>query len=201
MKLMLISGAMRKNSQSTRIMKAVSEVVAQLVPGSETDLLDLGEKPLDLWDEGVWSGEAKWKTQWDPIAKRIENAEAFVFFAPEYGGMVPASLKNLFLFTGGGMMSHKPALIVSVSGSINGAYPISELRMSSYKNSKVLFLPDHVIVRNAEKVYQGEPVDEHEVHMRERMDYGIKLLKAYSDALKTVRASGVIDNEKFPFGM
>jgi hypothetical protein len=39
-------------------------------------------------------------------------------------------------------------LIIAVSGGAGGgAYPVAELRMSSYKNSRICYLPEHLIVR------------------------------------------------------
>jgi hypothetical protein len=124
---------------------------------------------------------------------------------PEWAGMVPPGLKNLLLLCEKGELAHKPALIVAVSGGSGGAYPVAELRMSGYKNNQICWLPDHVIVRAA-----GDFIDQTERALREatplpkpwdRVDYGLKLLLAYDEALGKVRRAGIVDLERFAYGM
>ena len=45
-------------------------------------------------------------------------------------------------------------LIVSISSGNGGAYPISELRSSSYKNSHILWIPENIIIRNVKQFSQ-----------------------------------------------
>ncbi len=35
---------------------------------------------------------------WEPYAKRLQAADGFVVVSPEWHGMVPAGLKNFFLY-------------------------------------------------------------------------------------------------------
>jgi hypothetical protein len=116
--------------------------------------------------------------------------------------MAPASLKNFFLWCTNQELSHKPALIVAVARRAGGAYPVAELRMSSYKNTQICYIPEHVIVRQVESVLNGpEPASEDERYLRDRLAYALDLLIAYAGALRRVRASGVIDAERYPWGM
>jgi hypothetical protein len=56
--------------------------------------------------------------------------------------------KNFFLFASSAELGHKPALLVSVSAGISGAYPIARnSRSSSYKNNHICYIPEHLIVR------------------------------------------------------
>ena len=64
--------------------------------------------------------------------------------------MVPAKLKNFLLYCSKDELAHKPALLVSVSAGLGGSYPIAELRISSYKNNRLCYLPENVIIRNIE---------------------------------------------------
>ena len=85
---------------------------------------------------------------------------------------------------------------------MGGSYPIAELRMSSYKNTRLCYIPDHIIVRSAEKMLQGPTAtDPHDESLRQRLTYTLKVLGEYGKALDGVRASGVIDTKAFPFGM
>jgi len=116
--------------------------------------------------------------------------------------MVPAGLKNFFLLCSGELLAHKPGLIISVSASLGGSYPVVELRTSSYKNTRLCYIPDHVIVRNVGQMLKGaQPIDEHDRLLRERIDYSVRILLEYAKALKSVRDSGLIDLKRFPYGM
>ena len=165
-------------------------------------LLSLADNPLPLWDEGLWSGDAKWKETWGPISAQLKSSDGFVVVSPEWSGMVPAGLKNVFLLCGGDVLAHKPGLIVTVSSGIGGSYPVNELRTSSYKNSRICYLPDHVIVRNVGEMLRGErPGNEHDESLRNRITYSLRLLLEYAKALRLVRDSGVVDLKSYPYGM
>jgi NAD(P)H-dependent FMN reductase len=116
--------------------------------------------------------------------------------------MVPPGLKNFLLLCSPAEVGHKPALIVSVSSGVGGSYPISELRVSSFKNNRLVYIPEHVIVRNVEETLHGDvPAGERDQATRERLRYGVAMLCEYARALRSVRESGTIDHKNFPFGM
>lgn len=100
-------------------------------------------------------------------------------------------------------LSHKPALIVGVSSGDGGAYPVAELRMSSYKNNKLCYMPEHLIIRHVESVLNdnADNNSEADAYFRERIDWTLTQLKAYAIALKQVRDSGVTQTDKFANGM
>jgi len=200
MKITVISGSHRENSQSERVARYIEKVLKS--QGAEASLITLAKNPLPLWDEGVWEGEPSWKKAWEPIALNLSASDGFVIISPEWSGMVPAGLKNFLLLCSAREVGHKPALIVSVSSGIGGSYPVAELRMSSYKNTRLVYVPDHVIVRDAEKMLQGDdPAGEHDAQLRQRLSYSLEMLQEYAKALSLVRASGKINLKDFPFGM
>ena len=201
MKTQIISGSHRLNGQSLKIAKFIQKMIQQ--KGGEAKITDLARNALPLWDERVWEGSADWKKIWDPMAAELRAADSLVVITPEYAGMASPALKNFFLFCGGDLVAHKPSLLVAVTSSLtNGAYPISELRASSYKNSKQLYIPDHVIVRDAEKVLNEETANGgSDEFVRKRLTYGLATLAEYEKAMKVVRESGVINYKEFPFGM
>jgi len=117
---------------------------------------------------------------------------------------VPSGLKNFFLMWGKGELAHKPALIVTVSSADGGAYPVAELRMSSYKNNRICYIPEQVIVRNVESVLNDDPAEndaDADRYFRERIPYALKILREYGLALGQVRGSGVADLALFKNGM
>ena len=76
--------------------------------------------------------------------------------------------------------------------------------MSSYKNSRLCYIPDHVIIRNVESVLNENPDDNNESadsYFKERIEWSLNILVQYAIALKQVRESGVTQTEKFGNGM
>jgi NAD(P)H-dependent FMN reductase len=202
MKIGIIVGSHRLNSQSKRVAQWIQKRLAALSLAENPYTLELATAQLPLWDEGLWTGDEQWKNVWGPFSKELSACDAFVVIAPEYGGMVPPALKNVFLLCSNQELAHKPALIVGVSAGRSGNYPISELRMSGYKNTRICYIPDHMVLRNVENLFQSEQAsDTFEQDTRARLDYFLKILGAYSSALTSVRASGIVDTKSFPNGL
>ncbi|UJS25416.1 NAD(P)H-dependent oxidoreductase [Thiothrix winogradskyi] len=204
MKIMIISGSHRENSQSDKVARYIAQSLLDNKQATTTEVFSLAGNPLPLWDEGIWNGEAKWQALLNPLSEKLATSDGFVIIAPEWHGQVPAGLKNFFLLWGAGELAHKPALIVAVSSSDGGAYPVAELRMSSYKNNRICYIPEQLIVRNVESVLNADPIQnkpEADSYFRERIVYAGGILCAYATALKSVRESGVTETAVFRFGM
>ena len=200
MKIAIISGSHRENSQSERVARYIhKELTSRQI---ESQVISLAKNPLPLWDEEVWGKDNKWHELWGPISSTLVASSAFVIVSPEWAGMVPPGLKNFLLLCGTREVGHKPALIVSVSSGIGGSYPVAELRVSSYKNNRLVYIPEQVIVRDVESMFKTEyPDADRDTRMRERLQYALNLLTEYSRALTLVRESGAINHQAFPFGM
>ena len=202
MKYAINSGSHRLQSQSGKVARFIAARLPALDSSASTYVLDLGQTPLPLWDESIWKGDPKILEVWNPVSAELASSDAAVVIAPEWSGMVPAALKNLFLFASDGSLYHKPGLIVGVSASRNGAYPVSELRMSSYKNTHIQYISEHVIVRHVGDVLNEElPQAEEDAFLRKRIDYSLSVLAEYAKALKQVRDSGVLNRKEYPYGM
>lgn len=202
MKISIISGSHRENSQSLKVANYLKSLLEGMC--EESWLFSLAGNPLPLWDQGVWDGEEKWQQQLTPIKQHLTSSDAFVIISPEWHGQVPAGLKNFFLLFGKNELGHKPALIVTVSSGEGGAYPVAELRMSSYKNSRICYIPEHLIIRRVETVLNDDPASndtKSDPYYRERMQWSLNILKEYATALKQVRASGATETDKFKNGM
>ena len=202
MQIAIIVGSHRKDSQSAKVARFLA---SQLMSLGEHNcwICDLGKEPLPLWDEEIGSDAPQWSGL-KALTEKVDAADAFIMIAPEWHGMVPAALKNFFLVCGGASFAHKPALPVGVSVGPGGTYPINELRTSSYKNNRLCYLPEHLIVRNCMLV-MNEDVSENDEgehsYISERSLYCMKQLIAYADALAQVRASGTADLTPYPNGM
>src|ERR1043166_2256397 len=198
----VISGSHRKISQSRKVAGYIAERLPKIDADTTTDIIDLTGNPLPLYDEGANDPQSPTGKVWPGFSKRFQAAEAFGVVTPEWHGMVPSGVKNIFLHTGMKEVGHKPALIVAVSASRGGSYPVAELRMSSYKNSRILYIPEHILVQYAEKVLNGpESESPDDAYIRERIDFALRILLSYGQALKDVRAAGVTENSKFRNGM
>ena len=205
MKISIISGSHRQNSQSIKVGNHIEKTLLSNKLADETYLFSLAGNPLPLWDESIWEGDQDWKNILDPIAKELTSSDAFVIITPEYHGQVPAALKNFFLMWKH-ELSHKPALIVAVSSADGGSYPVAELRMSSYKNNRLCYIPEHLILRNVESILNNneentETNADADSYFRERILWTLGILKEYAIALKQVRNSGATQTDKFGNGM
>lgn len=206
MHVTLISGSHRNGSQSRKVADYTAATITALAPEHSpehsTDIIDLAGNPLPLWDGQSGKADSATGKVWGDFAVRLAKADALVVISPEWAGMVPPGLKNLFLHASPKEVGHKPAMIITVSAGRGGTYPVEELRTSAYKNNRILYIPDHVIVQNVGNVLNGAtPADEADGYIRRRIAYSLQVLFAYGEAMKSVRASGVIHNPEFPFGM
>jgi len=62
--------------------------------------------------------------------------------------------------------------------------------MSSYKNNRICYMPDHLILRHVESILNDNPMDNDESadsYFRERIDWTLDVLKGYARALKEMR--------------
>ncbi len=205
MKTGIISGSHRPQSQSETVSRYIDQRLHDSTWCESSWLLTLADNPLPFWDESVWSGGGAWEQQLPALREQVSSCDAFVIVTPEWHGMVPSGLKNFFLlWAAGGELAHKPALIVSVSASDNGAYPVAELRMSSYKNSRLCYMPEHLIVRNVTQVFNGNDAEndaEANSYLSGRLTYCLDMLGEYASAFRQIRASGKVSLETYTNGM
>lgn len=203
MKIGIIIGSMQAQSNSAKIGRYINKRANEL--GHETYTLDLGKTPLPMWGSESDQAGLEWRNRLDTLTTELTACSAFVVISPEYHGMVPAALKNFFLYFDSDVLGHKPAYLIGVSSGAGGAYPISELRMSSTKNNRLCYTPEHCIVRLADEVLNDEDDGSNDntsdTRTRKRLDYGLAVLVEYAKALSAVRHSGVIDSASFRNGM
>ncbi|TBU97430.1 NADPH-dependent FMN reductase [Phytopseudomonas dryadis] len=195
--IVLIAGSSRPGSQSAKVAHFLRQRLIALGNTSAelSQVLDLGAGPLPLWpaeDNGTWAD----------YSQRLKRADALVVVAPEWNGMACPATKNFFIYASKAELGHKPGLLVGVSSGIGGGSPIAELRSSSYKNCRLCYLPEHLIVRHVEKLLNDEqPASEDDSRLRARIDYTLDILVQYGHALKPVRAGIDLSNPAFTNGM
>ncbi|MEQ8801394.1 NADPH-dependent FMN reductase [Haliea sp.] len=206
MQIGIISGSHRPDSQSSKVGRHIEQTLTQQALCDRCWFYDLGGNPLPLWEEGVWDEDNQhWQQLLQPLREELHRCDGLVIISPEWHGMVPAGLKNfLLMWAAGGELAHKPALIVTVSASAGGAYPVAELRMSGYKNNRLCFLPEHLIVRNVGSVFNADSKDNDprsQQYLSDRLLYCLRLLREYALALRQVRDSGNASLEVYSTGM
>jgi NAD(P)H-dependent FMN reductase len=193
----LVAGSSRNNSQSGKVARYMRQRLIDLGHSNADycSVIDLGQAPLPLWP-GADSGP------WGEYAAQLQAADAVVIVAPEWHGMACPAIKNFFIYASKAELGHKPGLLVGVSAGLGGAYPISELRASSYKNCRLCYIPEHLIVRHVEQqLNQPDASEVDDQHLRARIDYALDVLQKYSVALKPVRASIDLSLPEFANGM
>jgi len=202
MRFFILSGSHRQEAQTLKVAQYVQSVLMREHPGAETHLFSLSGNPLPLWDEA--SGGAP-DALWDPISAELQAADALVILTPEWGGMATPGVKNFLLNCTATEIGHKPGLIITVSASRGGSYPVAELRMGGTKNNRLCWIPEHVIIHHAEQNLNSPDnspdLGKEDAMQRQRLRYALKVLAEYGQALKQVRASGVIDHKTFRSGM
>ena len=199
MRISIISASHRKNSQSKKISDILHNNLLEI--NSDLDIydLDLADKSLPLWSPDKKNGIGFWGDTWNSISDNLDKSDGFILVVPEYGGMATPAAKNIFLLCGNGEFAHKPGLIVSVSSGNGGAYPVSELRMSSYKNTHIMWIPENIIIRNVEEFNPGAHGDNIPGWLDNRIDYVLKLLLTYASNMKPLRE--IINRKDFGNGM
>ena len=204
MKISIISGSHRNPSQSEKIAHYVEKLFSNKFSDIDSFLYTLADNPLPLWDQSVWEDDPAWNERLAPLKEQFTQSDAFVIISPEWHGQVPAGLKNLFLLFNRFELGHKPAYIISVSSGSGGAYPVAELRMSSYKNNRLCYIPEHLIIRDVENVFNEKAEDNDErsdSYYKERLEWGLTILTGYGKALKIMRGETEVHHEKFGNGM
>lgn len=166
-----------------------------------TTRINLSEVVLPLRTEDRWDPESDIsKDTLASIRETLVQSDGFVIISPERSGMVAPGLKNFFLLASDQHeFAHKAALLVWVSAGRWWAYPIAELRMSSYKNTKICYLPDHVIVRDIENVLNTHDMEDSRI--KHRLDRSLDMLLEYGQALTAMRDNTDLDLMQHKNGM
>lgn len=206
MKSIIISGSHRAaaDAQSLKVANWLGQQSVRRHADNSYDVISLSGNPIPLWDQGAWNPESDLSAQVKPYLDKVEAADAIILIAPEWGGMVPAALKNFLLYVGTQHAAHKPTLIVGVSAGLHGYYPVSELRMSGYKNNRMLYIPDHLIVQNVNNVMNDHDLSDgagDDQYIKTRANYSLGVLEAYAAALGGMRQEHDLFDKRYPFGM
>jgi NAD(P)H-dependent FMN reductase len=117
MKIEIISGSPRTNSVTHRVALYLKNWLLQNSQ-HEAAIIDMKD-----WNipgvQSVWSSPEKVPVEFQPLAERIFNADAFILVTPEYNGSYSPAMKNLLDHFP--KQHHKPFGIVTASpGGMGG---------------------------------------------------------------------------------
>ena len=199
MKISIISASQRLNSQSKKVSNFLHNNLSNIDSRLDTFFLDLAHEALPMWSPEKKEAKGIWGEVWNSISDNLSQSDGFLLVVPEYGGMATPAAKNIFLLCGNGELAHKPGLIVSVSSGNGGAYPIAELRSSSYKNTHIMWIPENIIIRNVEEFNPGSHGKNIPEWLDNRIEYVLKLLLAYASNMKPLKE--IINRKDFGNGM
>lgn len=202
MTIAIISGSHRQQSQSRRVADYLAARLSVVANGFAGQVIDLAGNPLPLWEESAWQKDSAHAKVWSVYGAQMQAANGLIIVSPEWAGMVPPGLKNFLLHLNVGDVAHKPALLVTLSAARGGTHPVNELRVSGYKNNKMIYLPEHIIIREVEKMLQGpQAAAKDDDYIRQRIDYALQMLAAYTQVLPAVRQAMAAGDARYPFGM
>lgn len=205
MNIVIISASSRPNSNSLKFSNIIRDKLAAEGKGIDLNMIDLNKNVLPFFDASLWMGDKNTIDLWEPTRSTLEKADGLIFVTPEWNGMSSPALSNMLMYVKA-ELSHKPVLIVSVSAtSHGGSYPVSQLRAFSSKNNRFYYIPEHMIIRNANTTLKDWPnIDKDNAddsYISNRIDYCLNLLQAYAKASISLRSSGLIDHQSFEHGM
>ena len=199
MKISIISTSHRQESESKRVSNIIKSFILDINKRTEFFMLDMFDFKIPLWTSSKDQNSKFWKSTFKRISLELKSSDGFIFVVPEYGGMATPNSKNIFLLFNDGEFFHKPGLIISISSGNGGAYPISELRSSSYKNSHIMWIPENIIIRNVEQFNPGNHGILIPNWIDERIKYTCNLLVKYAEFLKPIQQ--FINRKDFSNGM
>lgn len=199
MNVALIAGSQNRNSQTRKLARYMQQRLTNLnlANPSETFLHDLGEDPLPFWTSETAGQQAKTLN-----SEFLAKADAFVILSPDWNGMATPAVKNWFIHASAEALAHKPALLCGVSAGGGAVYPVADLRAHSFKNCRICFIPDHLVVRDTAKYFNSpQPVEPAEQLIIDRIDFTLHVLASYAQGLKAIRSLLPPTPKDFRFGM
>jgi chromate reductase len=127
MRVLAISGSLRRDSHNTELLRAAAELMP---PSAELELFD-GLRVVEPYDEDYDTDTAPWGAR--HLREAIASADAVLFATPEYNSSIPGQLKNAVDWAsrprGDAALLNKPVAVIGASTGMFGAvWAQAELR-------------------------------------------------------------------------
>ncbi len=158
MKIEIISGSPRIGSVTKRVALHLKKAISETTP-HEVDVIDMHDWNLPPI-QAVWSSPDKAPPEFQSLAKRIFDADAYVLVTPEYNGSYSPALKNLLDHFPKRM--HKPFGIVTASPGGMGGMRASQQLLLLVPALFGIASPNMLITPGVDKKFNedGELLDE-----------------------------------------
>ena len=158
MKILGISGSLRKASWNTAALHAAREL---LTSGHSLEIADISD--LALVNEDL-EHDGKRPAPVERFRAQILAADAILFATPEYNASIPAPLKNAIDWASrpANTLAGKPAAIIGVSGGLlgtsRGQYPLRQTL--GVLSLQLLAQPEVFIGHGGQKFTDGKLTDD-----------------------------------------
>lgn len=158
MKIEILSGSPRVNSLTRRVALHLKNWLTQHT-AHEIHIIDMKD-----WDipavQSVWVSPEKAPFEFQPVAERIFNADAFILVTPEYNGSYSPAMKNLLDHFP--KRIHKPFGIVTASPGAMGGIRASQQLLQLIPALFGIASPHMLIVPAVDKKFSpdGDLLDE-----------------------------------------
>lgn len=153
-RVVAICGSLREHSYTRLALRRVLEAAADT--GAETELLDLREFDLPLFDADVDREEAGDAAE---LAATIREADSVILGSPMYHGSYSSTLKTALDYCGFEEFEDKTVGLLAVSG---GSFPVTTLEhlRSVCRALNAWVIPHQVAVPNAHSAFSDGAVKE-----------------------------------------
>ena len=183
MRILAISGSLRRDSYNTALLRAARDIAPA---GVAVELYD-GLAAIPAFNEDL---------EGDPPAAvadlrgRIAEADALLVATPEYNGSAPGALKNALDWAsrprGAAALIAKPAAVIGASPSSFGAqWAQEQVRRALMLSGAMVVDPELAVPKVNEKIVDGELVDG---DVRAQLGAVVDALVETTDAEQTLAA-------------
>lgn len=152
MKIEILSGSPRQNSQTYRVALFIQKWLQQNTD-HEINIIDMRE-----WDlppmQSIFLSPEHTPEQWRPLSKRMFEADAYILVTPEYNGSYSPSMKNLLDHFP--KQHHKPFGIVTASPGAMGGMRASQQLLLLVPALFGIVSPYMLIVPGVDKKFDTE---------------------------------------------
>lgn len=158
MKIEILSGSPRINSVTRRVAIHLKNRLIQNT-SHDVDIIDMKDWTVPPV-QSVWVSAEKAPAEFQPLAERIFNADAYILVTPEYNGSYSPALKNLLDHFP--KRNHKPFGIVTASPGAMGGIRASQQLLQLVPALFGIASPYMLIVPAVDKKFgaEGELLDE-----------------------------------------
>jgi chromate reductase len=178
MRVLAISGSLRRDSHNTRLLRVAAELVP---PSVELELFEQLKQvpPYDEDDDGDLAPDAARR-----LREAIADADAVLIATPEYNSSIPGQLKNALDWASrpfpDNVLRNKPVAVIGASTGMFGAvWAQAEVRkVLGAIGARVVDV--ELPVAGAERAFAGDRLADRELH--ERLDQILaELVKAAAE--------------------